>query len=161
MKPQPPISPFWVNWLLVVVLGVMAFGISMVLLPGPIRMFFSLIFYSSAGAMDARFGPAAVEYVTFAHGVLGAVMFGWGAALLMVLYGPFRRGSREGWRIFAVSVGAWFVPDTLFSLWTGFWQNAVLNAVFAALFAVPLVATYKAFGRTEGRSSAADAGQPG
>jgi hypothetical protein len=39
------------------------------------------------------------------------------------------------------------VPDTAFSLGTGFWQNAVLNAVFVVLFAVPLAATYKAFGK--------------
>ena len=32
----------------------------------------------------------------------------------------------EGWQIIAVSVAAWFIPDTTFSLWSGSWQNAVL-----------------------------------
>ena len=72
-------------------------------------------------------------------------MFGWGVALLFVLLGPFRRGSREGWLTLTVSLLAWFVPDTAFSLWSGFWQNAALNAIFAVLFAVPLGATYHAF----------------
>jgi hypothetical protein len=72
-------------------------------------------------------------------------MFGWGLALLLVVRGPFARGAREGWLIVAVSVAAWFVPDTAFSMWAGFWQNAVLNVVFLALFAAPLAATYGAF----------------
>jgi hypothetical protein len=32
------------------------------------------------------------------------------------------------------------VPDTAFSLWSGYWQNAALNAAFVALFVPPLVA---------------------
>jgi hypothetical protein len=139
------ISPIWFRWLSLVVLGVMAFGISMILAPELIKKLFSLLVYSAPGAIDAQFSPAAVEYITLVHGVLGAVMFGWGTVLLLVLYGPFRRGSREGWHMLAVSVAVWFVPDTLFSLWTGFWQNAVLNAALALLFAIPLAATYRAF----------------
>ena len=86
-----------------------------------------------------------MAYITVVHGVLGAVMFGWGMSLLLVLLRFFQQGRREGWLILSASVTAWFVPDTLFSLWTGFWQNAVLNLVFALLFAIPLVATYGVF----------------
>ena len=53
--------------------------------------------------------------------------------------------SREGWFTITVSVLAWFIPDTAFSLWSGFWQNAVFNTVFVVLFAIPLAATYRAF----------------
>jgi hypothetical protein len=49
--------------------------------------------------------------------------------------------------IFAVSAAAWLVPDTVFSLWTGFWRNAVLNSVIALLFVIPLAATYRLFMR--------------
>ncbi len=68
-------------------------------------------------------------------------MFGWGVALLCILLGPFRRGSREAWLTLVVSLAAWLIPDTTLSLWSGFWQNAVLNVVLAVLFAVPLAAT--------------------
>ena len=145
MESRPGIPALWVNWLLLVVLGVMVFGISMMLGPELIRQAFSALLYAAPDFVDRRFSASAIEYVTLLHGVLGAVMFGWGAALLLVLRGPFRRGDREGWMIFAVSAAAWFVPDTLFSLWTGFWQNAVLNSVFALLFVIPLAATYKLF----------------
>lgn len=145
MKVPMKVSVFWFRWLVVVIVGAMLFGISMVLSPDFIRRFFGLLFYTSANGLDNRFGIAAIAYITLVHGVLGAVMFGWGMALLMILLGPFRRGSREGWLILSVSLAAWFVPDTLFSLWTGFWQNAVFNLLFALLFAIPLAATYGEF----------------
>lgn len=141
---QRPSSPFWTQWLVAVTLGVMIFGLLLVLAPGFARAGFSLLVYGDAAQLDA-FGPKAVHYIGLVHAVLGAVMFGWGLALLLVVRRLFVRGAQEGWQIVAVSVAAWFVPDTLFSLWSGFWQNAVLNLVFIVLFAIPLGATYRAF----------------
>lgn len=137
-------SLFWWRWLVAVNLGVLAFGISMVLLPGLTQKLFNLLMFSSSEGNPA-FGQAAVAYITFLSAVLGATMFGWGMALLYALLGPFRRGEAEGWRLVAVSLVAWFIPDTAYSLWSGFWQNAVLNLVFAIAFAIPLAATYKTF----------------
>jgi len=147
---------FWWRWLVVVTIGVALFGLSMVVAPGFIRGFFSALLYGSAAAVSG-FGEPAVAYISLVHGVLGAVMFGWGVALLLVLFGPFRRGSADGWWIVTVSIAAWFVPDTVFSLWTGFWPNALLNAVFAIAFAVPLAATYRGVRRAGG---AAPPGRP-
>ena len=127
-----------------VAIGVLVFGISMVLLPGPTQKLFNLLMFGSIEG-NPTFGEAAVAYISFISAVLGAVMVGWGVVLLYILIGPFRRGEAEGWRMVTVSVVAWFIPDTGYSLWSGFWQNAVLNAVFAIAFAVPLVATYKEF----------------
>lgn len=137
-------SRFWVQWLIAVTFGVMAFGLILVLAPGSTRQGFSMLVYSDADRI-AAFGPEAVAYIALVHAVLGAVMFGWGVALLLIVRGLFARGAIEGWQIVAVSVAAWFVPDTAFSLWSGFWQNALLNVVFIILFAVPLAATYRAF----------------
>ena len=149
MTPQSKIPLIWFNWLLLVVLGVMVFGISMILAPELIRQAFSFLLFADTAAIDSGFGAPAVAYVTLIHGVLGGVMFGWGAALLLILVGPLRRGSQEGWMVFAASLAAWYFPDTLFSLWTGYWPNAVLNSVFALLFAVPLAATFKACQRVQ------------
>jgi hypothetical protein len=143
MTPHSKISLIWFNWLLLVVLGVMVFGISMILAPGLMRQAFSFLLFADTAAIDSDFGATAVAYVTLIHGVLGGVMFGWGAALFLILVGPLRRGSREAWMLFAASLAAWYFPDTLFSLWTGYWPNAVLNSVLALLFAVPLAATFK------------------
>jgi hypothetical protein len=133
---------FWYRWLVAVTVGMMAFGLAMVIAPGLTRQGFSLMVYSSADRIGA-FGEEPAAYVELAHAVMGSVMFGWGTALLLVLRGPFRRAVREGWTILAVSLVAWFVPDTLFSLRSGFWQNAVLNSVFAVLYAIPLAAIYR------------------
>jgi len=140
---------FWWRWLVVVSIGIVVFGLSLVVAPDLTRSGFGLLVYSSSDGID-KLGPPAVEYIDLAHGVLGAVMVGWGVALLCALFGPFRRGSREGWRMLAASLAAWFALDTAVSLWTGFWQNAVLNAVIAVLYAVPLAATYRSVGRGGG-----------
>jgi len=68
------------------------------------------------------------RYVDFVYGVLGAVMIGWGLALLLAL-----RGVGRVW-VFSVSLGAWFVVDTALSVATGHPRNVVLNVVtFLAL----------------------------
>jgi hypothetical protein len=54
-----------------------------------------------------------------------------------------RRPQQTG-RVFAVSVGAWYLLDTANSLWFGFWPNAVLNTVFALLFAGALALSWRA-----------------
>jgi hypothetical protein len=120
----------------------MAFGIGMVLAPGFTRQFFSMLIYSTPNHIET-FGAGTVAYVSLAHAVLGAVMFGWGVALLFIVLRPFHRGSWEAWQTLTISVTAWFIPDTAFSLLSGFWQNAVLNLAFAVLFAAPLAATYR------------------
>lgn len=135
---------FWSRWLLGVTIGVMVFGFILVIAPRLARDGFSLLVYGDTQGI-AAFGPQAVEYIALVHAVLGAVMFGWGFTLLLVVRNLFAQGDTLGWQIVAISVVAWFVPDTAFSLWSGFWQNAVLNVVFIVLFAVPLVATYRAF----------------
>jgi len=142
---SPP-GPFWVSWLRLATLAVAAFGAVLVVAPGLARQGFSLLAYADRQRIDS-FGAQAGAYIALVHAVLGGVMLGWGLALWLVVRGPFARGAREAWTTMAVSVAAWFVPDTLFSLWSGFWQNAVLNLGFAVSFAVPLAATWRSFHR--------------
>ena len=141
-KPGTTASRFWLTWLAVVTVGVIAFGLLLVVAPGVGRQGFSLLVLSSTDRIS-EFGSEAASYIELAHAVMGSVMVGWGTALLLVLRGPMRRNLPEGLKIFGVSLLAWFIPDTIFSIVSGFWQNAVLNLVFAALFAVPLVALHR------------------
>lgn len=136
---------FWLRWLYVVIFAIMLLGGSMVLLPGMAREFFSMLFYFAPGQFQARYPAAANEYIIFAHGVLGVVMLGWGVTMLLILRGPFCRCDSDGWALLAVPMLTWFVADTGFSLFTGFWQNAILNSVLLVLFAIPLAATWKYF----------------
>ncbi len=72
-------------------------------------------------------------------------MVGWGVALILVVRTLFAAGHRAGWNIVALSAATWFVPDTAYSLASGYWQNALLNLAFLVLFAVPLIATRQVF----------------
>lgn len=140
MTHTPPAHAFWIRWLLAASLLVVVFGLALVLAPGFTRQGFSLLVYGSAARLDA-FGPEPARYVSLTHAVIGGVMVGWGVALLYTTWALLRRGAREGWALIALSLGAWFVPDTAYSLVSGFWQNALLNTAFLALFALPLWAT--------------------
>lgn len=133
-------SSFWINWLLTVAAGVVAFGLVLVLAPTLARQGFSTLVYASPDRIDA-FGQEQVRYISLAHAVIGGVMVGWGAALFYVTKTLLAGGSRIAWNLVALSVGAWFVPDTSYSLISGYWQNAMLNTVFLVLFALPLWAT--------------------
>jgi len=139
------VAPGWCwYWLLVVTIVVAVFALSLLLAPAMLVQFFSLIMYASAGVIG-DFGDAAVAYIRLIHGVLGAVMLGWATLMLWVICGPFRRLESGAWSMLSVSLLIWFVPDTAFSLWTGFWQNALFNLLFAASYAVPLACTYRQF----------------
>ena len=133
----------WVAWLSLASAGVMLFGLVLVAAPAMARRGFSLLVYADPAHISS-FGAEAADYIGLAHSVLGGVLFGWALALLLVVRRLFARGSMLGWQIIGFSVFAWFVPDTAYSLSSGFWQNAVLNLVFAFLFAVPLLASYRA-----------------
>ena len=109
------------------------------LFPHLTQQSFSLLIYADSSVIHG-FGIEAQAYIRLVHAVLGAVMVGWAALILFVLLTVFRQNPELGWKLVTYSVLAWFIPDTLYSLVSGFWQNAVLNLVFAVLFALPLIA---------------------
>lgn len=88
--------------------------------------------YGSATRVDS-FGPEAASYIGLAHAVMGSLMIGWGASLL---YLGFRAPEHVALlrETTLVSLVAWCVPDTAYSLIAGFWPNAVLNLATLALF---------------------------
>jgi len=121
-------------------LGVAVFGLVLLLAPALTIRAFSLMLYGDAGRLQAM-GNEAARYMSLAHAVLGAVMFGWGCMLVALVRSLVAQGTRLGWQLVTGSLLAWFVPDTAYSVLSGYWPNAVLNVGFALLFAVPLAAT--------------------
>jgi len=138
---------FWKRWLIVASSLVAGFGLVLVVSPRLASWLFGWVAFGSASGIE-DLGVAARPYLALVHGVLGAVMVGWGVGLLLIVLGPFSRGEWEGWRMVAFSMGAWFVADTALSAVSGFWGNVALNLGFAFLFAVPLAATYSEFKRS-------------
>lgn len=133
----------WWRWLVTAAVIVLVFGMALVLLAGPMQAVFESTYYAPRASVPLV--SDAVAYTAFMGAVMGSVMVGWAVLLLFVLYGPFRRMDTTAWNMIAASLVAWFIPDTAFSLWSGFWQNAVLNTVVLLLFAIPLTATYGLF----------------
>lgn len=112
----------------------------MVFAPDTTMMAFSMMVYYSPDHI-AGFGFEAMKYIALAHAVFGSVLVGWGVSLLCIVIGPFKHGDKVAWQAIVISLLAWFIPDTTFSLLSGFWQNAVLNFGFAALYFLPLYST--------------------
>ena len=135
-------AAIWTIWLTAASMAVAVFGLFLVLWPTLALQGFSLLVYGDPGRLQALGGEAA-RYISLAHAVLGAVMLGWGLMLVAVVQRLLAHGSKLGWQLVAGSLALWFVPDTAYSLMSGYWQNAVLNIGFALLFAVPLAATWR------------------
>ena len=134
---------FWSRWLQVCSAIVFLFGAAFMVLAGPMQVLFETLYF--APVTGATLDGDAAAYSAFMQGVMGAVMVGWSVLLFYVARGPFRREEPEAWQMLAVSLGVWFVTDTLFSLWSGYWQNAILNTSLLILFGIPLAATYRRF----------------
>ena len=130
---------FWWKWLIAVAVYIIVFGLFLLMFPDLTVKGFSLLVYADSTTISG-FSSVAVAYIKLVHAVLGAVMIGWATLILFVLLNVFRQNPPLGWKLVTYSALAWFVPDTLYSLLSGFWQNAALNLVFAVLLAVPLMA---------------------
>ena len=144
MKISDKAFQFWCSWLLIVVIGVICFGLILVILPELSMQGFSGLIYGSFNRIS-HFTPEAFHYITLAHAVFGSVLIGWGITLFYLIQHFFRKGIKISWSIISLSFLGWFVPDTIFSLTSGYSANALLNMVFLFLFAVPLVTTYGYF----------------
>ncbi|MGB5952717.1 MAG: hypothetical protein WBG57_09445 [Ornithinimicrobium sp.] len=114
-----------------------AYGAVMVLAPSPAAgLFAALGFGMAEGGITG--GPAR-SYVLFISGVLGAVLVGWMVLIVMVITGSETTGHSSPRRAVAVSLGAWFVLDTGFSLVVGQWQHALFNVAFLTALGLPLL----------------------
>jgi hypothetical protein len=134
------------RWLMLCSAAVVALGALLVLAPTAAAQLFGWLLLGDAQGLLAM-QPAAVRYILFAHAVLGSVLMGWGAAIWL-LASSLAGKQHNPWWIMVISICVWAVPDTAYSLLSGFWQNALLNAGFVLAFAA-------GFGLTAGRRNSA------
>jgi hypothetical protein len=142
MPEKMSVSPFWWRWMVVVTIGVIVYGLALLVAPGPMQDIYNRVFYSDRDIATV-FSSEASHFVRFVYRVLGAVMVGWMITVLGIVIVPFRRGERWTWTTLTLSIGAWFVLDSAFSMADGFVMNAVFNVAFLVLFAIPLTAIYR------------------
>jgi len=96
-----------------------------------------------AVVMDVLYLPgepdvAASATVSFAVGVTGSVMVGWGASMLYIYLDPEMARRPRIARAFFIGALAWFVLDCAVSLALGAMINVVGNILFIALLLPPL-----------------------
>lgn len=131
---------FWRGWLLIWCLGSGLFSLILALggLPqsdGGARAIFAVL-----GAPEADlFTPT----LRFSVAVMGAVSIGWTIAIYAGIQAADALGGRAApiWRLLMLSVGVWFVIDSILSVATGFGANVLPNIVLLTGFFIPILAT--------------------
>lgn len=137
----------WDRWLLIVAVGMTAFGVTMALLSP------SAMFDGFNARIDPAFwgasavGEAAKAFQGWAYGVWGATVAGFGLLAAFVARGPYRRRQRWARDALVSAVGLWFVLDTGISAFHGVWFNVGFNCVVFAALATPMAMTWKEFAR--------------
>jgi len=124
----------WHRWLLLaasIVVGAGAVLVALALLGVP------------PGLMEVLYLPgepdvAAADTISFAIGVSGAVMVGWGTSMLYIYLDPAMVDRPRVARAFLIATMAWFVLDTLMSIALGAVINVVGNCLFLGLLLPPL-----------------------
>jgi hypothetical protein len=127
-------SKTWHRWLLIAAAVVVGAGAAFVVL--------ALVGVPSA-LMDVLYLPgepdvASADTLSFAIGVTGSLMVGWGASMLYVYLDPAMLERPRVARAFFVGTVAWFALDSFVSLALGAVINALGNVLFLGLLLPPL-----------------------
>ena len=133
-----PILERWSKIFLIIVAVTIGFAAFMVLPPYPSIAYFNTLLYKDIG-FPSDFSPEAIRYITFLYGVLGCVMIGWMALVAGLTHQSLSKGSARTWKLIMASLLIWFIPDTLLSLVSGYWQNGASNTVFFVAFLIPML----------------------
>lgn len=130
---------FWMGWLKITMLIVIAGGIFLVILGNTsyaeiLNKEINRIFYS---------GQLPEESVFFMKGwligVSGALMAAWGSTMLYIVYHPFRKGEKWAWRSMFYPILIWYILDSSVSLYYGATFNVIINTVMFLQIMAPLL----------------------
>ena len=126
---------FWLGWLQVMLVMLMAYGLLMVVAGSVAESLFSALGF---GPPESIRSSDVSVYLRLPFAVLGAVLAGWATLMLFVVRGPLAAGAAWALRAMALSLGLWFVLDTGMSLVLGYPTHALFNLLFAAALGLPL-----------------------
>lgn len=136
---------FWYRWLFIGSIAFIVFGLVLSLLNN------TFIFSKFHSFVDPVFWgnqPISDQGLVFRgwiYGVAGATMASWGVLLAYLTYYPFRRKEKWAWNGLMLGMLAWYVPDTLVSLYFGVWFNIIFSTVVVGLFVLPLIMVRRYF----------------
>lgn len=135
---------FWQNWLIIVCLIIIAYGVYFVLFVNsslfqPIEQ----IFKYSFSVKEIATLHSQISVLVF--GVLGATMIGWGITMLIMIHFGFKEKKLWTWYSVFFGILTWFIPDTTISWSTGAVINVWLNIIILTIFLLPLLMCRKYF----------------
>mmetsp|Transcript_14331 Transcript_14331/g.17701 ORF Transcript_14331/g.17701 Transcript_14331/m.17701 type:complete len:164 (-) Transcript_14331:170-661(-) len=85
-------------------------------------------------------GDPLYDYAGFTLGVAGAVTFGLSISLATQFHSKaWRKRDMESWNMVAFPLFSWYIVDSVYSVASGFYPNAILNSVLLAAIGVPLL----------------------
>lgn len=136
--PQRRPGRLWDRWLQLALVGVMIYSVTLVVAGRLAGRLFDLLGF---GMHDAGIvtGTPQEQHVLLVQGVLGSVLLGWMATLLLIARGPLRSRERWAWTTFTTAFAVWFAVDTTFSLVIGAPTHALFNVAFLLAVAPPLI----------------------
>jgi hypothetical protein len=114
--------------------GIILAGAGFELTSEPVRIL--LDFLNGSGELDLN------PTMRFSLAILGAVTIGWSLTLMAVIQIANqleKRVSKSIWTGMTASIAIWYVVDSILSIATGFWLNAVSNTIFSATFLIPVI----------------------
>ena len=114
--------------------GIILVGGGFEVTSGPVRILFDVL--NGPGELDLN------PYLRFSLAILGAVTIGWSLTLMVVIQATNqleKRVSKSIWIGVSASVVIWYAIDSILSIATGFWLNAVSNTIFTATFLIPVI----------------------
>ena len=136
LQTTKPLNLAWMTgWCVAVgLLGMILAGSGFEATSGPVRILFDVL--NGPGKLDLN------PYVRFSLAILGAVTMGWSLTLMAVIQVANqleKQVSKRIWIGIAASIVIWYVIDSILSIATGFWLNAVSNTIFSATFLIPVI----------------------
>ena len=126
---------FWIAWLQVVLLLLALYALVLVFGGSVAERLFSAFGF---GPPDSVTSVELSTYLRLPFAVLGSVMVGWAALMIILVRGPLKSGAQWVIPALAVPIGLWFVLDTGMSIVLGYPSHALFNVPFALALGLPL-----------------------
>lgn len=131
-----PLNLTWMTgWCIAIGLfGMILVGSGFEATSGPVRILFDVL--NGPGEIDLN------PYMRFSLAILGAVTIGWSLTLMVVIQVANqleKQVSKRIWSGMTASIVIWYVIDSILSIATGFWLNAVSNTILSATFLIPVI----------------------
>lgn len=130
-----PHRTFWIVWLQVVLSLLIIYALVLVFGGSVAEELFSAFGF---GPPDSVTSVELSAYLRLPFAVLGSVMVGWAALMIILVRGPLTSGARWAIPALAVPVALWFLLDTGMSIVLGYPTHALFNVPFALALGVPL-----------------------